>query len=58
MSGWLVGCMLRPTHRLYDFPVVPDGTAQNHAEDHSYDLQYQKTEIIKQFQTVLLRTPK
>lgn len=54
MSGWLVGCMMRSTHCLYDFPVVPDGTTQNHAEDHSYDLQHKKTEIIKQFQTILL----
>lgn len=58
MSGWLVGCMMRSTHSLYDFPVVPDGTAEHHAEDHSYDLQYQKTEIIKQFQTILLWSPK
>lgn len=58
ISGWLVGCMMRSTHHLYDFPVVPDGTAQNYAEDHSYDLQYQKTEIIEQFQTVLLWSPK
>lgn len=26
------------THHLYDLPVVPDGTAQNHAEDHPNDL--------------------
>lgn len=31
--------MMTSPHRLYDFPVVPDGTTQNHAEDHSYDLQ-------------------
>lgn len=43
--------MMRSTHHLYDFPVVPDGTAQNHAEDHSYDLQKKKIEIIKQFKT-------
>ena len=28
-----------PTHHLYDLSIVPDGTTQNHAEDHSYDLQ-------------------
>lgn len=31
--------MMRSAHRLYDFPVVPDGTTQHHAEDHPYDLQ-------------------
>lgn len=25
-------------HQLYNLPAVPDGTAQHHADDHSYDL--------------------
>lgn len=37
MAVW--GYIMTLTHRLYDFPIVPDGTTQNHAEDHSYDLQ-------------------
>lgn len=37
-DGWM-GPTLTSTHPLYHFPIVPDGTTQNHAEDHSYDLQ-------------------
>lgn len=32
--GWGGGS----THHLYNLPVVPDGTTQNHTEDHPYDL--------------------
>lgn len=33
VEGW--GCS---THHLYHLPVVPDGTTQNHTEDHSNNL--------------------
>lgn len=41
LTGWWVGgggVGGESTHHLYNLPVVPDGTTQNHAEDHSYDL--------------------